>query len=94
VGRAACARGAKSIDGRAIQAVRLLVRVWLHGREGDAMSVDVEELHTSVETEGTAPAAPSMAEAPGPDEQARAHRELVRRIARDVLRTRSEGYDD
>lgn len=77
------------------QVLRLRLRLRLRRQAGRVMSVNIDELHTTVEAEPAqqGAAAPSQG-TPGPDESARQHRELLACVARDMRRTRAEGYDD
>lgn len=59
------------------------------------MSVTIDELTSTVETEPSAAAEPAGAPAPpSPDEANRRYRELARHLRRDAARTRVEAYDD
>jgi hypothetical protein len=60
------------------------------------LSVHVDELTSTVETEGPRPAAagvPTTSPA-SPDDAARMTREALRRLARDEARTRAHGHGD
>jgi hypothetical protein len=71
------------------------VRVWLLEQGERAMSVHVDELHTTVETEPAQQGAPAATGAsPGADEHARQLRELLACLACDRRRTAAEGHDD
>ena len=57
------------------------------------MSVHIDQLHTEVIPEPESPAVPGVAADMPWDEEERA-REMSRRMARDLARTRAEGFDD
>jgi hypothetical protein len=57
------------------------------------MPVDVQELTSTIEAEPETAQPPSGATASSED-AACEHRERMRRLQRDALRTRAEGYDD
>jgi hypothetical protein len=72
--------------------LRLRLRRPLEGRA--LVSVHVEEVTSTVDTEAPPPGAASAPDQPASDEADWSQRDMLRRLARDRSRTRSEAYDD